>query len=140
VLAHYHLTRPQDLVHAIYHGGSHPAAMAALAREVEAAAIDEDAVALRILAIGALELADAAASVARRLELDRTACRLVLAGRILRMLEHLRARLMERLAERLPLATPEVLAVEPASGAVRLALAAARDRLDLPVYLDAGAA
>jgi N-acetylglucosamine kinase-like BadF-type ATPase len=139
VLAHYHLTRPQDLVHAIYHGGSQPSAMAALAREVEAAATDDDAVALRILAIGALELADAAASVARRLELDQAPCRLVLAGRILRMLSHLRARMMERLTERLPLATPEVLDVEPACGAVRLALAAAHDRLALPVYLDASA-
>jgi len=135
ILAHYGVSRPQDLVREIYQGGSQPAAIATLAREVEAAASDGDPVAQRILAIGAIELADAAASVAARLEL--TACEVVLAGRVLQSLEILRRRVTDRLVERLPQCTPKVLDVEPAHGAVRLAIAAARGRLAVPSYLDA---
>jgi N-acetylglucosamine kinase-like BadF-type ATPase len=145
ILAHYGVTRPQDLVREIYQGGaehrsaggggSQPAAIASLAREVEAAALEDDPVAQRILAIGAIELADAAASVAARLGL--TACAIVLAGRVLLSLETLRSRLIARLVERLPDSTPKLLDAEPAHGAVRLAIAAARGRLAVPSYLDA---
>jgi N-acetylglucosamine kinase-like BadF-type ATPase len=134
VLAHYHAARPQDLVREIYQGGWHPSAIASLARDVQAAADDDDAIAMRILAIGALELADAAASVAARLSL--ATCPIVLAGRVLLGLPTLQERVTARLAERLPEATIRTLDAEPAQGAVRLALAAARGRLSLPVYLD----
>jgi N-acetylglucosamine kinase-like BadF-type ATPase len=112
-----------------------PSAIASLARDVEAAAAGDDPVAQRILAIGAIELADAAVSVASRLGL--TSCAMVLAGRVLRSLEIYRAHVTDRLRERLPQSTPRVLDVEPAHGAVRLAIAAARGRLALPSYLDA---
>jgi N-acetylglucosamine kinase-like BadF-type ATPase len=135
ILAHYAVARPQDLVRRIYQGGSMPSAIASLAREVEAAAAGDDPVAQRILAIGAIELADAAVSVASRLGL--TSCAMVLAGRVLRSLEIYRAHVTDRLRERLPQSTPRVLDVEPAHGAVRLAIAAARGRLALPSYLDA---
>jgi N-acetylglucosamine kinase-like BadF-type ATPase len=135
ILAHYQVGRPQDLVREIYQGGTQPAAIAALAREVEAAAGEDDPVAQRILAIGAIELADSATSVAGRLGL--TSCPIVLAGRVLQSLETLRQRVVDRLRERLPDSTPRRLEVEPAHGAVRLALAAARGRLAVPSYLDA---
>ena len=134
ILAHYRAARPSDLVREIYQGGWHPHAIATLACEVDAAAAEGDAVSQRILAIGALELADAATSVASRLSL--TDCPVVLAGRILRSLAGLRDPVMARLGERLPQCRAEVLTVEPAVGAVRIALAAASGHLALPTYLD----
>jgi glucosamine kinase len=137
VLAHYQASRPQDLVREIYQGGWQPAAIASLAREVETAAEEGDATAGRILAVGALELADAAASVTSQLQLRK--CPIVLAGRVLTSLRILRERVIARLSERLPESTTQVLDTEPATGAVRLALAAAKGRLAVPNYADAGA-
>jgi N-acetylglucosamine kinase-like BadF-type ATPase len=135
VLAHYGVNRTQDLVHEIYFGGTRPSAIAALGAIVQAAADDGDAIALQILDSGTMELAAAAVSVATRLGLD--ACPVVLAGGMFRGVPRLKAGLTRRLAHALPRATIQPLAVEPAVGAVRLALALAAGQVVIPAYAEA---
>ena len=134
ILAHYRVSRPRDLVEQIYVGGTRPSAIAALAREVEAAAADGDDLAAHILDVGARELADAATSVARRLDLR--ACPVVLAGGTLLGGSRLRKGVTARLTETLPAASVRSLDVEPALGAVRLAQAVLAGSVTLPVYVD----
>jgi N-acetylglucosamine kinase-like BadF-type ATPase len=64
VLAHYGVERPRDLVRQIYEGGTRPSAIAALAREVGAAADAGDAIAGHLVTVAAQELAKAVHSVA----------------------------------------------------------------------------
>jgi N-acetylglucosamine kinase-like BadF-type ATPase len=135
VLAHYGVNRPQDLVWEVYHGGLKTTAIAALASVVGEAATDGDPLATHIIDAGAVELAGAAASVARRLALDR--CPIVLAGGILRGVVPLRTRVVADLSRALPHAEPRVLEVEPALGAARLALALMAGRPAIPAYVDA---
>jgi N-acetylglucosamine kinase-like BadF-type ATPase len=134
VLAHYHVDRPQDLVWEIYHSGLKPTAIASLATEVGAAAMEGDTLAEDIINAAALELAGAAASVARRLSLER--CPVVLAGGTLRGVVPLRERVLSDLSRALPHAEARVLDVEPALGAVRLALLLAAGRPAIPTYVN----
>jgi hypothetical protein len=75
-----------------------------------------------------------ALSVARRLDLIGTEFPFVLSGGIFRAVPWLE----EELSRRLPLAAPRsraiLLTVEPAAGAVRLALAEARGGFQVPAY------
>ena len=119
LLAHYSATRAEDLVREVYAGDLKPSAIATLAADVEAAAGDGDAVAEIIITAGATELATAALSVAR--QLDLTACPVVLAGGIFSAVPRMRAALTTLLREALPQARVEPLGVEPALGAVHLA-------------------
>jgi len=135
VLAHFHVDRPQDLVWEIYGSGLKPTAIASLAVEVGAAAMEGDTLAEDIINAGAVELAGAAASVARRLSLER--CPVVLAGGILRGVAPLRKRVLSNLSRALPDAEARVLEVEPALGAVRLALSLAAGRPAIPTYVNA---
>lgn len=135
VLAHYRVNRPQDLVWEIYGSGLKPTAIASLAAEVGAAAMEGDTLAEDIINAGAVELAGAAASVARRLSLER--CPVVLAGGILRGVAPLRERVLSNLSRALPDAEARVLEVEPALGAVRLALSLAAGRPAIPTYVTA---
>jgi len=135
VLAHFHVDRPQDLVWEIYGSGLKPTAIASLAGEVGAAAMEGDTLAEDIINAGAVELAGAAASVARRLSLER--CPVVLAGGILRGVAPLRERVLANLSRALPDAEARVLEVEPALGAVRLALSLAAGRPAIPTYVNA---
>jgi len=135
VLAHFHVDRPQDLVWEIYGSGLKPTAIASLAVEVGAAAMEGDTLAEDIINAGAVELAGAAASVARRLSLER--CPVVLAGGILRGVAPLRERVLANLSRALPDAEARVLEVEPALGAVRLALSLAAGRPAIPTYVNA---
>ena len=133
VLAHFHVNQPQDLVREIYYGGTRPAAIASLARAVQAAADDdEDPLAIHIIDVGAAELAGAALSVATRL--GQRDSPVILAGGTLLNVTRLREGVMRRLHATLPLAPVRALDVEPAVGAVRLALAAAQGRLSVPAY------
>lgn len=134
VLAHYGVARPRDLAREIYHGGVKPSAIAKLAAHVEAAAAEGDAVALHILEGAALELALMAESVVARLALPEGP--IVLAGGIFRLAPRLAAALTAELAGRVPRAPVRLLAVEPAYGAVRLALALAAGEVRVPEYLD----
>jgi len=135
VLAHYGVSRAQDLVHHIYYGGSRPSAIAALGAVVQAAAEEGDGIARQIIETGALELAAAAVSVATRLALD--ACPVVLSGGMFRAVPRLQTSVSLRVRQALPHATIQPLAVEPALGAVRFALALAGGHLVVPSYVEA---
>jgi N-acetylglucosamine kinase-like BadF-type ATPase len=134
VLAHYGVARPKDLAREIYHGGVKPSAIAKLAAHVEAAAGEGDAVALHILDVAAAELALMAESVVTRLSLPQGP--IVLAGGIFRVAPRLAAALTSELAARVPRAPVRLLEVEPAYGAVRLALALAAGEVRVPEYVD----
>jgi glucosamine kinase len=133
ILAHYHVTRPDELVREIYVGGTRPSAIAALARDVQAAAEDdEDPVAQHIIDSGASELAAAASSVARQLRLESPT--VILSGGTLRGVARLATGVTMHLVHRLPGAVVRRLEVEPALGAVRLARAFAQGRATVPAY------
>jgi len=136
VLGHYRVARAQDLVHEIYYGGARPSSIAKLGALVESAASDGDEVARLIIETGAAELAAAAVSVATRLQLD--GCPVVLAGGMFRAVPQLKALLVARLAASLPHSPIAPLMVEPAQGAVRLAIQLMAGRVVVPAYMDAG--
>ncbi|HVD93766.1 MAG TPA: BadF/BadG/BcrA/BcrD ATPase family protein [Vicinamibacterales bacterium] len=134
LLNYYGVSRAQDLIHHVYQGTLRPAAIASLAQCVQGAFSDGDPVALGILRGAADQLESAALSVARRLEIVGSEFPFILSGGIFRAVPWLE----EELARRLPLASPRsrtmLLAVEPAVGAVRLALAEARGGYSVPAY------
>jgi N-acetylglucosamine kinase-like BadF-type ATPase len=135
ILDRYQVEREQDLVHQVYYGGSKPTTIAALSGIVQAAAADDqDEVAHRILNDGATELATAALAVARRLGLE--ACPFLLGGGVFPAVPLLASGVAVRVRAVLPRATVDVLAVEPACGAVRLAIALAEGRASIPQYVD----
>jgi N-acetylglucosamine kinase-like BadF-type ATPase len=134
LLHYYGVTRAPDLIHHVYTGTLRPAAIASLAQCVQAAFSDGDPVAIGILRGAADQLESAALSVARRLEIIGSGFPFILAGGIFRAVPWLEEELMRRL----PLASPRSrtmpLTIEPAVGAVRLALAEAHDRYAVPAY------
>lgn len=134
VLGHFRVASPRDLVHAVYTGDMRPATIAALARAVGEAAVAGDDVAVHLVSVAARELAAAAVSVARRL--DITAAPVLLAGGALLGLDLLAAKVTEELSRHLPEARTQRLTVNPAVGAVKLACAALTNRLTIPVYQD----
>jgi N-acetylglucosamine kinase-like BadF-type ATPase len=134
VLAHYRVQRPKDLAREIYHGGVKPSAIATLAADVQAAASEGDAVAQHIIEVAAAELALMAESVVTRLHLSEGP--IVLAGGIFKVAPALAAALAAELARRTPHAAVRGLEVEPAYGAVLLALALVEGRLTVPEYVD----
>jgi N-acetylglucosamine kinase-like BadF-type ATPase len=131
VLAHYGVSTPQQLVHAIAGPGTKPSAIAQLAMAVGDAAAEGDALARHLIDRGAEELASAAASVARRLALD--AAPLWLAGGTLLGVTALQESVIRELGRVLPGLAPAPLGVEPVTGAVRLALDLAAGTLTPPV-------
>jgi N-acetylglucosamine kinase-like BadF-type ATPase len=135
VLAQCEVTQPADLVRLVYGPGSRPSVIAALAREVEAAAELSDPVALELLDAAADELVLMAASVARTLQLSAPS--IVFSGGALRNDVGLRERTEALLKERLPGCTVRLLDVEPAAGAVRLALAELSGGAAIPTYRSA---
>lgn len=134
ILAHFHIERPEQLVHEVYHGALRPSAIASLARAVEDAAADGDATATAILDNAARELVACAASVTRRLNLEQVSFRFVLAGGIFRAVPWLASAMHERLPDVAPRARITLLDQEPAAGAVQLALAEARGENPVPTY------
>ena len=102
---------------------------------VQGAADDGDVVARQIVADAADELVLAVRSVATRLEMRGLQFPLVLSGSLFRVLPTLLSDVLVRLAEVAPRSQPKVLDVEPAMGAVRLALAEARGGARIPQYL-----
>jgi N-acetylglucosamine kinase-like BadF-type ATPase len=137
IMAHFGVSRAQDLVRPIYDDGMRPRAIAAVAPIVGEAADSGDAVATRIIDVGAGELAGSAVCVATRLDLTGRGFALPLAGGVFRSVPRVRALVIARLAEQMPSARPELLEAEPASGAVRLAAALVRGTARVPVYFDA---
>lgn len=135
VLEHFRLTRPEELVHVIYHPSMKPPAIASLALLVQNAADEGDDVARRILETAARELLGSARSVTRQLRMEEATFPFVLAGGILRAVPRLTRDLEAALVAMAPNARVMLLSVEPAIGAVRLALAEARGGANVPAYL-----
>jgi N-acetylglucosamine kinase-like BadF-type ATPase len=135
LLNYYGVARPQDVIHHVYTATVRPAAIASLAHLVMRAFASGDEVAIGILRSAADQLESSAMSVARRLDMVGSEFRFVLSGGIFRAVPWLE----EELSRRLPLASPRsravLLDVEPAVGAVRLALAEARGGYSVPVYV-----
>jgi N-acetylglucosamine kinase len=135
VLSEMRLQTPPQLIHAIYTRGIHRYAIASIASIVQRAAERGDAVAGNIVERAADELAAAAASVIRRLDMRGEAFPIVLVGGVFRGLPSLVGKVALRLAEIAPRSDVRQLTVEPALGAVTLALAAARGPVAIPAYV-----
>jgi N-acetylglucosamine kinase-like BadF-type ATPase len=135
VLAELSLSTPVELIPAMYDAGVPHRAIAQVASLVQRAADQGDAVAGDILARAGSELTASAASVITKLGMRGDQFRAVLSGGIFHALPALAADVTSRLPEVAPRAEAHVLDVEPAIGAVRLALAAARGRTVLPSYV-----
>lgn len=135
VLRQMALASPTELIHAIYYRDLHRHAIAGLAAVVQQAADAGDAVAADILSRAGSELTSAAASVITRLGMRGDAFLTILAGGIFRGVPWLTRDVEARLSEVAPRSSVNVLHVEPAVGAVRLALAAARGGATVPPYV-----
>ena len=134
VLGHMRLASPTELVHQVYDRDLHRHAIAGMAALVQVAADAGDAVASEILARAGTELASAAASVIARLGMRGEAFATILAGGIFQGVPWLVRDVTSRLAEVAPRSQVRLLDVEPAAGAVQLALSAARGTLRIPAY------
>jgi N-acetylmuramic acid 6-phosphate etherase len=121
LLAAYGLSRPEELIGAVYRGGDR-AALAALAPAVLDAAESGDPVAEHIVRDAACELAAAVAAAARKLALGKT-FPVAVAGGLFAASPGYRERFLTALDDRGLTADPVSLVTEPAEGAVRLALA-----------------
>lgn len=135
VLAHFGFAGTADLIHEVYHHDTRRRGVAGLSGVVQLAADAGDVVARQILASAADELSLMVRSVATRLEMRGRQFPLVLSGSLFRVLPTLLSDVLARLAEVAPRTRPQVLDVEPAVGAVRLALAEARGGARLPQYI-----
>ena len=135
VLEHFAFEQVSDLVHEVYHRDTRRRAVAGLSGVVQRATDAGDVVARQILAGAADELALAVRSVATRLEMRGLQFPLVLSGSLFRVVPTLLSDVLVRLAEVAPRSQPKVLDVEPAMGAVRLALAEAHGGARIPQYL-----
>ena len=132
VLEHFGVTDAAGLVRIVYNREVPRANVATLGPTVQRARDRGDAVAMQILERAADELALAAASVTARLEMRGDAFSFVLAGSMFRLVPSLVEELRRRLVEVAPRADVKPLVVEPALGAVALALAEARGAGNLP--------
>ena len=132
---HFDVSKPQDLIHAVYSGGLQSTAIASLAPHVQEAYEEGDNVAAGILDGAARELTASALSVARRLGLLDEPCPFLLAGGVFKGVPWLVTELTRRITATGPGATVSRLEVEPAIGAVRFALAEARGGANVPVPL-----
>lgn len=135
VLSHMRLASPTELIHEIYYRDLHRHAIAGLAALVQRATDAGDAVASQILSRAGAELAAAAASVVSRLGMRGETFPTILAGGIFHGVLWLTKDVTARLSEVAPRSEVRLLDVEPAVGAVRLALAAARGTVRIPSYV-----
>ncbi len=135
IVDHLGLSTPSDLIREIYYRDVHRHVIAGLAGLVQRAMEQRDAIAAEILTRAGAELASAAGSVITRLEMRGNAFQTVLAGGIFRGIPWLVDDLTRRLSEIAPRTWVSPLAVEPAIGAVRLAMAAARGSFAVPTYV-----
>lgn len=134
ILAHFGVTKPEQLIHEVYSRRLEPSAIAALAAEVQAAATDGDRTATEILDRAVDELVVSARSVTKRLRLEDDPFPFVLAGGMFHAAPWLGSRLERRLPEVARLARIYQLEEEPAVGAVRLAIDDLEGRFRMPVY------
>ena len=134
LLEHFEVGRAQDLIHEVYSTTLRPATIAALAQCVQTAFTSGDAVAIGILRACADELESLAMSVARRLGLVGAPFPFVLAGGIYKSVPWLREELGRRFTLSAPGSQTGLLAIEPATGAVRLAIQEAAGGACIPAY------
>ena len=135
VLSQMRLGNPTELIHAVYAGGLHRNAIAAAAPVVQRAADAGDAVASDIITRAGMELSAAAASVITRLEMRGDQFPILLSGGVFRGVPALVDQVAARLVEVAPRTDVRLLDVEPAAGAVTLAVAAAQGRPAVPAYM-----
>ena len=136
VLEHFELPHAQGLVREVYEPTLHRRSVAALGPLVERARAEGDIVAGEILRSAGAELAKAAATVIERLQMRGDSFRVVLSGSMFRLIPWLLDDVTQRLAEVAPKTTVGRLDVEPAIGAVRLALKFAAGTVRVPTYID----
>jgi N-acetylglucosamine kinase-like BadF-type ATPase len=135
VLDRFGVSRVDALVREVYDPRTRREAVHALGPLVEQARSEGDVTAAEILAGASTELTHAAASVIARLGMRGHAFRIVLAGSMFRVIPWLTSDVIRRLAEVAPRATAGTLSVEPAMGAVHLALREAQGGARVPTYL-----
>jgi N-acetylglucosamine kinase-like BadF-type ATPase len=135
VMARLRLARPSDLIRETYYRDLKRGAIAGLADVVEEARAAGDAVASDILAQAARELAAAATSVVNRLGMRGDVFPTILAGGIFKAVPWLAAEVMRLMSEVAPRSQARLLDVEPAAGAVHLALIEARGGAKIPTYV-----
>jgi N-acetylglucosamine kinase len=134
LLGQLQLESVDGLVRIVYDRDLPRHAIAQLASLVQRAWEDQDSVASSLIEDAAEELAIAARAVAGRLALTNTEIPFVLAGGAFQGVPRLTAALTPRLIEIVPRSRTVSLGVEPAMGAVRLALDDARGVANLPRY------
>jgi N-acetylglucosamine kinase-like BadF-type ATPase len=135
ILAHFRVSRPQDLVHEIYDRTIRPASIAAVARHVQHACERGDPIAAGIISSAAGELLACAQSVVRQLAMKEQPFTFVLSGGIFHAVPLLASRVVEGISGMATRATIVHLDREPAWGAVQIALSEARGESRVPVYL-----
>jgi N-acetylglucosamine kinase-like BadF-type ATPase len=136
VLEHFDLSKAEGLVREVYDRGLQRQAIAAIGVVVERARAAGDIVAAEILKTAGEELTRAAASVISRLEMRGQSFGTVLAGGMFRVIPWLAANVTERLAEVAPRTTVKTLEVEPALGAVQLAVRELHGGVRVPPYIE----
>lgn len=135
VLAHFGVADAAGLVRIVYNLEVPRNSVARLGPIVQSACEQGDAVAAQILERAAEELAVAARSVATRLDMRGEPFAFVLSGSVFRLVPRLIAEMEKRLVEVAPRCEVRLLGVEPAMGAVALALAEAHGGAPIPHYL-----
>lgn len=136
VLEHFQLSRVDGLVREVYDQGLRRQSVAALGPVVDRARAEGDVVASEILRAAGEELARAAGSVIERLGMRGDAFRTILAGGMFKVISWLADDVIRRLAEVAPRATVTRLEVEPALGAVHLALREISTGVRVPPYIE----
>lgn len=134
ILAHFQVADVSRLPRIVYDREMPRMSVAALGPIVQSVAADGDAVATRILERAADELVAGAQSVATQLEMRGDAFAFYLSGGVFRVIPWLADELPRRLIEVAPRSQVQILTVEPAMGAVWLALAEARGGAHVPRY------
>lgn len=136
ILHHFHLSRVDGLVREVYDRVLPRQVAATLGAVVDRARSEGDIVASEILRSAGEELARAAASVIERLDMRGRLFPTVLAGGIFKVTQWLADDVSRRLAEVAPRTVVTRLDVEPAAGAVHLALREASGGVRVPPYLE----
>jgi N-acetylglucosamine kinase-like BadF-type ATPase len=136
ILAHFGVAAASDLVHVVYYRDLSRQEIAALSVLVQQSREAGDRTACDLLDAAASELAGAARSVTARLGLQKEPFSYVLSGGVFRVVPSLAQGLTERLTADAPRSSVIQLAVEPAVGAVRLAMAEAEGSVVLPKYIE----
>jgi N-acetylglucosamine kinase-like BadF-type ATPase len=134
ILRHFGVADVSLLTRIVYDRDVPRMSVAAVGPIVEQAVRAGDAVATRILEHAAEELVLGAGSVTSKLEMRGDAFTFFLAGGVFRVVPWLADDLPHRLVEVAPRSQVQLLEVEPAVGAVWLALAEARGGAHVPKY------